>query len=162
MKLRTIILILFTLTLLSCSNDQSDKKTTQQTATSKNNDLTTTEKEVNTTINDTVVFQSGSNGLADIRLTIIPDGNFVFHMRTIPQPMTEDEESIINSTGTWTKKDNWAALKFIKDKPILKAVFDSNYVDDNEFKVIDESTVDINIGLKQLYIWGVGCEKIKE
>ncbi|WP_417603085.1 hypothetical protein [Owenweeksia hongkongensis] len=158
MKIWTIILPLFILSFLSCRNEQSDNGITQQTNTEKYSP----EKEVDTKIKDSVIFQSGSNGLADIRLMIIPNGNFVFHMRTIPQPMTEDEEAIINSSGTWTKKDNWVALKFIKDKPILKAVFDSNYADSNVFKVIDESTVNINIGLKQLYIWGVGCDKIKD
>lgn len=143
----------------SFRNQQSYRKIPQNADTLK----ISIENKINTIIKDTIIFQSGSNGLADIKLVIIPDGNFAFHMRTIPQPMTEEEEVIINSTGTWLKKDNWIILDFIKNKSFfLKAVFDSNYADENEFKVINESTVAINITLKQLYIWGVACDKVKE
>ena len=92
-------------------------------------------------IEDSIIFQSSSNGMADMRLTIIPDGSFIFHMRTVPQPMTDEEEAIINVVGTWTKKDNWVRLSFIKDKPIIEAVFDSKFAGGNEFIIIDENTL---------------------
>ena len=132
----------------------------QQTVNKESNQSSTLKKEVDT-IKDSIIFQSSPNGIADIRLTIMPNGNFNFHMRTIPQPMTEEEEAIINSAGNWAKKDNRVSLNFLENQPILTAVFDTTFTEQNEFVVIDENTVDINIGRRCLSIWGVDCEKIK-
>ena len=100
--------------------------------------------------------------MADIRLTLNPNKTFAFYMRTIPQPMTDEEETTINSTGTWTEENNWARLDFKKDVPVLSAVFDTRNAENNQAKIIDSNTVDINIGLNELDIWGVVCERIEK
>ncbi len=108
------------------------------------------------------VFQSVGNGVAEILLTIKPDNTFLFYMRIIPQPMTNDKESVINTTGKWSKQGNWTRLTFRKKKVIISALFDQKYADNKQYNIIDERTVDINDKLDELTIWGVRCIKIKK
>ena len=109
-----------------------------------------------------LVYQSAANGVADILLNIKPDNTFSLYMRIIPQPMSNDKESIINTSGKWSKQGNWTRLTFRKKKLNVSALFDRNYADENQFKIIDERTVDINDKLNELTIWGVLCIKIKK
>lgn len=117
-------------------------------------------KGINKTSIDTIFYQSEPNGLAEINLVIIPNGDFDFYMRTIPQPMDEDDTEIIsNLSGEWTKKENWIRLNFTNDELILDALFDKKYAIGNEFKIIDKSKIDINTELPNIHIWGVNCVK---
>jgi hypothetical protein len=154
-----ILPILTILFFFSCGSDSNKQKTEPNDKEIAKKDSVLIEKDVNRTIENLIIFQSGPNGLADIKLTIIPNGEFEYFMQTIPQPMTDDEVTTINSTGKWTKKDNWVQLVFDKDKPILSAVFDINYADNNQFKIIDTNTVEINIDQNGIYIWGIDCKK---
>jgi len=76
--------------------------------------------------------------------------------------MTDEKESVVNSTGTWSNNDKWMRLTFKNDKLILTSLFDSSYADKNQFKIIDKSIVDINGELNELSIWGVNCNKIEK
>lgn len=156
---RILFQILIISTLISCNSDSKNQKeeSNQKEVVKKNSQQL--EKSFNTTIENTVIYQSGANGLADIRLTINPNGDFNYFMKTIPQPMTDDDVVIINSTGTWTKKDNWVQLIFLKNKPILSAVFDKNYADTNQFRLIDTNTIEININQQGISIWGIECNQ---
>jgi hypothetical protein len=109
-----------------------------------------------------LVYQSTANGVAEILLTLKPNRKFTFYMRIIPQPMTEEKESIVKASGKWSKRGNWMRLVFRGKKVILNALFDKNYANNNEFKIIDERTVDLNTQLDVLTIWGVPCIKIKK
>ncbi len=109
-----------------------------------------------------LVYQSAANGVAYILLNIKLDHSFTLYMRIIPQPMSNDKESIINTSGKWSKQGNWTRLTFRKKKLSVSALFDRNYADENEFKIIDEKTIDINDNLNELTIWGVPCIKIKK
>ena len=109
-----------------------------------------------------VLYESAANGVAEIRLTIKPDYKFLFYMRIIPQPMSNDRESIINASGKWSKQGNWTRLTFRKKKLIISALFDQDYAENSQFKIIDERTVDINDRLDELTIWGVLCIKNKK
>ena len=104
-------------------------------------------------------YHSEANGLADIKLTILSDSTFLFDMRTIPQPETDDEPTLVNSTGIWTKNNNWTRLIFKTNIPMISALFDMNYADSSQFLIIDDKTVDINNQLDKISIWGVGCNK---
>jgi hypothetical protein len=142
------LLAILTIFLLSCGADK-----TAADKTKKVESKATTESHQ---------FRSVANGTADIRLDLNSDQTFSFHMRTIPQPMEDEEETIINSTGTWTEEKYWAKLTFINDAPILNAVFDLQYADENQFKLIDDNSVAINVRTDVLKIWGVTCERVKE
>ena len=112
---------------------------------------------------DTIFYKSEANGLAEIQLAIFPNKTFNYTMQIIPQPLeNEEEESVINSKGTWSENNSWIRLKFQNEEMSLKAIFDLNYADKNQFKLIDEKTVDLNINLTEIMIWGVLCRKIKE
>jgi len=154
-----ILLILTILFLVSCSSDSKQQKTEPNDIEIPKKTSVPIIEDVNTSIENSIIFQSESNGLADIRLTIMPNGKFTYFMQIIPQPMTDDEVATINSTGKWTKKANWIKLLFEKDKPTISAVFDINYADSNQFKIIDTNTVEININQNGIYIWGIYCEK---
>jgi len=52
---------------------------------------------------------------------------------------------------------NFAERK--KDTLNLNDLFDSNYKQGNEFKVIDQNTVEIDYSLDKLNIWGISCYK---
>ena len=109
-----------------------------------------------------LVFHSAGNGVADILLTLKTDNTFTFYMKMLPQPGTEDVVSIINTSGKWTKQGKWTRLTFKNKKMLLSAVFDKSYADNNQFKIINERTVDINNGLDEITIWGVACVKKQE
>jgi hypothetical protein len=109
-----------------------------------------------------LVFKSSANGVADILLTLKPDNTFTFYMKIIPQPTTNDKESVINTSGKWTKQGNRTRLTFKKSKLILNALFDQSYAANNQFKIINERTVDVNDKLDEITIWGVACTKIKK
>ncbi len=146
-------------TLISCNSDSENQKVESNKKEVVKKDSQQLKKNFNTTIENPIIYQSGANGLANIRLTINPNGKFDYFMQTIPQPMTDDEAVIINSSGKWTKKDNWVQLTFLKNKPILSAVFDTNYADTNQFKLIDTNTIEINIDKKGISIWGIECNQ---
>jgi hypothetical protein len=107
-------------------------------------------------------YQSAANGVADITLSIRPDNSFSLYMRIIPQPMSDDKESVINTSGKWSKQGDWLRLSFSEKKLNVRELFDQNYAGENQFKVIDERTVDINEKVDELKIWGVLCIKIKK
>jgi hypothetical protein len=104
-------------------------------------------------------YHSEANGFADIKLTILSDSTFLLDMRTIPQPETDDEPTLVNSTGIWTKNNNWTRLIFKTNIPMISALFDMNFADRCQFLIIDDRTVDINNQLDKISIWGVGCNQ---
>ena len=106
-----------------------------------------------------LVYHSAGNGVADILLTLKTNNTFTFFMKILPQPGTDEEVSIINTSGKWAKQGKWTRLTFKKKKILLSAVFDKSYADNNQFQVINEKTVDINDGLDEIVIWGVACVK---
>jgi hypothetical protein len=83
-------------------------------------------------------------------------------MKILPQPMSNDKESIINTSGKWSRQGNRTRLTFKKKKLDVSALFDINYADENQFKIIDERSVDINDTLNELTIWGVLCIKSRK
>lgn len=107
-------------------------------------------------------YQSAANGVADITLSIRPDNSFSLYMKILPQPMSDDKESVINTSGKWSKQGDWLRLTFSEKKLNVRELFDQNYAGENQFKVIDERTVDINEKVDELKIWGVLCIKIKK
>lgn len=109
-----------------------------------------------------LVYQSASNGVADILLNIKNDNTFSFYMRIIPQPLSNDKESIIKTYGKWSNQGDWTRLTFRKKRLNVSALFDLNYADESQFKIIDERTVDINDKLNELTIWGVLCIKMNK
>jgi hypothetical protein len=112
--------------------------------------------------NDTIIgYRSESNGLAEIKLFLLKDNSFTFYLRIIPQPMSDDEDSCIHSTGIWNKNKNFVRLNFIKKGPSTYALFDTNYSKKNEFNIINDSTVEINYKLSSINIWGVVCDKME-
>jgi hypothetical protein len=157
--MRKSIFLLLILIAHSCQKKKSEK--TQSTELNTETEVIKSEKLM---LNDTIVYLSGDNDLALIKLTLIPNGTFDFYMSIYPEPMqnAEPESDIINSNGTWIGNEKTVLLNFSerkKDTLNLNDLFDSNYKEENEFKVIDQNTVEIDYTLDKLNIWGIGCYK---
>ncbi len=115
-------------------------------------------------LNDTIVYLSGDNDLALIKLTLIPNGTFDFYMSIYSEPMqdSEPESDLINSNGTWNGNEKTLSLNFAerkKDTLNLNDLFDSSYKEGNEFKIINKNTIEIDYSLNKLNIWGISCHK---
>ena len=161
MMRKSIFLVLILITF-SCQKKKSEK-----TQNAKLNIESEIIKPQNLVLKDTVVYLSGDNDLALIRLTLIPNGTFDFYMSIYPEPMQEAEpqSDIINSNGTWSGNGKTVSLNFAerkKDTLNLNDLFDSNYKQGNEFKVIAQNSVEIDYSLKKLNIWGISCYKTEK
>ncbi len=157
--MRKSIFLVLILIVFSCQKKKSEK--TKNAELNTETEILKSEKLV---INDTIVYLSGNNDLALIKLTLIPNGTFDFYMSIYPEPMqdVEPESDIINSNGTWSRNKKTVLLNFAKRKKDtlnLNDLFDSNYKEGNEFKVIDQNTVEIDYTLDKLNIWGISCHK---
>lgn len=158
---KSIFLVLIII-VFSCQNKKSEK--TQNVELNTETEIIKPEKLV---FNDTIVYLSGNNDLALIKLTLIPNGTFDFYMSIYPEPLqgAEPESDIINSNGIWSGNGKTVLLNFAerkKDTLNLNDLFDSNYKEGNEFKVIDQNTVEIDYTLDKLNIWGISCHKLEK
>jgi hypothetical protein len=157
--MRKPIFLALILVILSCQGKKSEKP--QNAELNTETEIIQPEKLV---LNDTVVYLSGDNDLALIKLTLIPNGTFDFYMSIYPEPMqdAEPESDIINSNGTWSGNGKTISLNFAerkKDTLNLNDLFDSNYKEGNEFKIINKNSVEIDYSLDKLNIWGISCHK---
>ena len=157
--MRKPIFLVLILIAFSCQSKKSEK--TQNAELNTESEII---KPENLVLKDTVVYLSGDNDLALIKLTLIPNGTFDFYMSIYPEPMqdTEPESDIINSNGTWSGNGKTVSLNFAernKETLNLNDLFDSNYKQGNEFKVINQNTVEIDYSLDKLNIWGISCYK---
>lgn len=108
---------------------------------------------------EVVNYHSLGNGVADISLKLYENNTFLFEMESIPQPDTRDKSLQISEKGTYTSEGKWKLLKFQKPKFSLEALFDSQFSQGNDFKVINKESVKINTESSIIAIWGVNCEK---
>jgi hypothetical protein len=137
------ILFIVIFSFFSCKSDIQKKK----------------ENNAEDSIEHTIIYTSSSNGVADIKLTIDTGRLFSYYMEIIPQPMTNEAFEIIEATGTWVKKDNWILLIF-DDKGIkVPALFNAEFVNKEDYIIIDNSSVKINLDKKEIPIWGIQCIK---
>ncbi|MBC3846977.1 hypothetical protein H8K90_11345 [Winogradskyella echinorum] len=157
--MRKPIFLVLILMVFSCQSKKSEK-----TQNAELNTETEIIKPESLVLNDIVVYLSGDNDLALIKLTLIPNGTFDFYMSIYPEPMQDakPESDIINFNGTWSGNGKTVLLNFAerkKDTLNLNDLFDSNYKEGNEFKVINQNTVEIDYSLGKLNIWGISCLK---
>lgn len=108
---------------------------------------------------EVISYKSLGNGMADISLKFYENNTFLFDLKSIPQPEIEDEPIKISEIGTYTSDGNWKELSFQNQKFNLSAIFDENFLEADEFQVVDESTIRINTAQKIILIWGIACEK---
>ncbi|WP_179009649.1 hypothetical protein [Winogradskyella forsetii] len=163
--MRIPIFIVLILIIFSCQSKKSEK--TQNAELNTEAEIIKSE---NIILNDTVVYLSGDNDMALIKMTLVPNGTFDFYMSIYPEITleneveTEAENDIINLNGTWSGNGETMSLRFANrknDTLNLNDIFDVNYKDGNEFKVIDQNTVEIDYSLDKLNIWGISCYKTK-
>jgi hypothetical protein len=160
--MRTTIFLVLILIVFSCQKKKSEK--THNAELNTETEIIESEKLV---LNDTIVYLSGDNDLALIKLTLIPNGTFDFYMSIYPEPMqeSEPESDIINANGIWSGNEKTVLLNFAerkKDTLNLNDIFDSNYKEGNEFKVISKNTLEIDYSLDKLNIWGISCHKTEK
>ena len=106
-----------------------------------------------------VSYKSLGNGVASISLQLYENNTFKFDFKSIPQPDTDEKTIAISEKGTYTSDGSWKILNFKNPKFSLAAIFDKQYSNASDFKVIDEENVKINTSKNALPIWGVVCEK---
>ena len=157
--MKRILILASIIVIVSCQNK------TSKTIQTETINITTDYDNTNSLIlNDTILYLSDSNDLAQIKLTLLPQGRFDFFMDIYPD-ISENEDierDIITSSGTWSGTNKTVILKFPKNqKDIihLNELFDANYKEGNEFNVIDEYNVEIDFTLQKLNIWGISCYK---
>lgn len=108
---------------------------------------------------EVISYNSLGNDVADISLKFYENNTFLFNLESIQQPETDEEPIKISEIGTYTTDGSWNQLTFQNQKFILRAIFDEDFLDSNEFRVVDDSTVRINTAKKVIPIWGIACEK---
>jgi hypothetical protein len=104
-------------------------------------------------------YQSVSNGIADLNIKLNDDSSFKFSMKILASD--QDPEEQLHFTGAWNEDSNYYNLMFKENRPDLKALFDLNYAESDEFKIVNDSTISINKNKKVIMIWGIACEKLK-
>lgn len=106
------------------------------------------------------VWESGGNGMAEIKLTIYKNHRFKFYMRILPSiGEAEGEEDLVQSKGTWKHSDGWTILKF-KNKGIqLETLFGPKTVKDGRCEVLPKHKVKFGGMPKTLRIWKIMCYK---
>lgn len=109
--------------------------------------------------NESLSYNSLGNGVALISLKLYDNNTFKFDFKSIPQPETDEKAVLISEKGTYTSEGAWKTLNFKDPKFSLAAIFDTDFAQGKEFKVLDEENVKINTAKKSLSIWGVVCEK---
>lgn len=160
--MRTTIFLVLVLIFYSCQKKKSEKN--QSTDLKTETKIIKSEKLV---LKDTIVYLSGDNDLALIKLTLIPNGTFDFYMSIYPDSMqdSEPESDIITANGNWSGNKKNVSLNFAerkKDTLNLNDIFDANYKEGNEFEIINKNTIEIDYSLDKLNIWGIGCYKTEQ
>lgn len=112
-------------------------------------------------INSLIVYKSCPNGSAEIELEINSNGYFSFYMRIYPELQDHKDFTIIDCYGKWFKINNKLRLKFSTTKPIINIIFENKSEYNNEIKIIDENTIEINADSEKIHIWGIRCDKTK-
>ncbi len=107
----------------------------------------------------TLAYKSLGNGVASISLKLYDNDTFKFDFKSIPQPETDEKEVKISEKGAYTSDGKWKTLNFKDPKFSLAAIFDTDFAEGTEFKVLDEENVKVDTSRKSLSIWGVVCEK---
>lgn len=108
---------------------------------------------------DTVLsYKSANNGSADIKLTMLANHTFDFHLQTLPP--TDAKSIKANLIGTWKEEQDHKRLLFSNNKELLKELFDSaTSAQSKQFFIVNDSIIDINDKVPSLFIGGVLCEK---
>jgi hypothetical protein len=139
--MRKPIFLVLILIIFSCQSKKSEKPQNAELNTE-----TEIIKPENIILNDTVVYY----------MSIYPE------LTLENETETETENDIINLNGTWSGNGKTISLRFAnrkKDTINLNDIFDVNYKEGHEFKVIDQNTVEIDYSLEKLNIWGISCYK---
>ena len=157
--MRICLFLFFAFTLFSCQ-----QKTSEKNSKPINSSVKKFRELEQLKLKDSLIYLSAENDLALIKLTLIPDETFNFYMSIFPNPLQKisSEPSVIKATGTWSGSDKTILLNFAKRKKDtlhLNALFDIKYKEGNEFKVIDDHTVEIDYTREKINIWGIGCYK---
>lgn len=110
---------------------------------------------------EVISYESLGNGVAEISLKLYENNTFLFSLNSIPQPEIEDDPIEISEIGTYSADGDWKVLNFQNQKFNLPAIFDEEFLDANEFQVIDEHTLRLNTNHRIIPIWGISCERKK-
>ena len=75
------------------------------------------------------------------------------------EPLDKVEEGedvkITTAEGTWTKRDQWIVLNFSDPNVTTSGLFESKQNED--FKIMNDRTVEINSEKKEVTILGIKC-----
>lgn len=105
-------------------------------------------------------YQSLGNDIGDVSLHLYKNHTFQFKMKVFASEEDDDSKNThIDAKGTYTCDGDWKTLHFKNPKFSLAAIFDGQYANLSEVKLIDKETVKINTSKNALPIWGILCEK---
>src|SRR5690554_879159 len=143
---KNIMIVAMVCTFISCGSSKKGVNTSKES------------KEI-VLGNESLSYNSLGNGVALISLKLYDNDTFKFDFKSIPQLETDEKTVLISEKGTYTSEGAWKTLNFKNPKFSLAAIFDTDFAQGKEFKVLDEENVKINTAKKSLSIWGVVCEK---
>lgn len=147
-KLKTLTKMMVMLIIFSCQNKK------QRVAPSIDFLSMNESKKQAEFLKNPIIYLSGGNDMASIKLTLASNRTFEFVMKIL------DEKDTLKSKGNWTEnKDRFSLVFDDKNNLNLYYLFDSKNNDGGNFEIINDNTVLIKKDAEQLFIWGVNCFK---
>lgn len=147
-------LLLVVIFFFSCQeNKQTDQEENKQEVQE------TKETVANTPANFlAIVYRNVPNEVTDINLTIKKGGTFIYYQAPLSKT-SEGEYKTTTLSGTWTKNENWIVLKFEDQQVKANTIFTITTGQEGNFKVINDTTVEINNDLGEISMLGIRCLK---
>ncbi|GGG07012.1 hypothetical protein GCM10011344_04370 [Dokdonia pacifica] len=105
-----------------------------------------------------IVYRNVLNEITDINLTIKKEGTFIYYQAPLSKT-PEGEYKTTTLSGTWTKNENWIVLKFEDQQVKATTIFTITTGQEGNFKVIDDTTVQIDSDQEDISILGIRCIK---
>ena len=152
-SLYTVLVVTMTLFFFSCKDEKQPDKTgntkealTETAADSSENYMA-------------IVYRNTLNTITDINVTIKKKGTFVYYQAPLSKPTSGEIPKTTTLSGTWTKRDHWIVLTF-NDKDVkANTIFIPSTSQEDHFKIIDDTTVEIDGNQKEIAILGIPCIK---
>lgn len=107
------------------------------------------------------IYQTPGNGVADIRMSLHPNGKFDYNMIVLPQPGTDETHDTIYYNGKWKTRNSDYLLKFKRrNQPDLQTLFSPGYTPKSEVKIADDREIQFPVADQEIHIWGITLDKL--
>lgn len=151
------VVVLSLVFFISCQENKSAEKKEAQQEVQKNTPEVKSSTSKSASAFKAIVYRNTLNDITDINLTIKKEGTFICYLAPLKEPKPGEVNKSTTVQGTWTQRDQWLVLS-IGDKSIkASTLFESKQNED--FKIVNDHTVEINSAKKEVSILGIKCIK---